>query len=193
MMAPDRAESRPQPACYFPQLNAQLPRAQHRGRLARLLDQLRIATQTGEDRTTLIYESYCIAPLRPRPRWPRRAQTAQSKNLNFDHCFGPVFSYIDDLIATDVTPGAVIAVARHGKLLTSRAIGCSGPAVRASVNHGLAGGQVLCIDSIFAVASVTKPATAAAVRIEDVLPHASVTPVTWQALLATSDRMQPLV
>jgi CubicO group peptidase (beta-lactamase class C family) len=72
---------------------------------------------------------------------------------------------VERLVAEGTACGAVVAVSKHGALLAARAFGTSGPAAGPAVNHGLTPGMPLAVDSIFAVASVTKPAAAAAVLL----------------------------
>lgn len=73
-----------------------------------------------------------------------------------------LYACCEELVTQGATPGLCVAVARHGKLLQPRAFGTAGPDA-GEVNQGLEGGVPLQPDSIFLVASVTKPVVATAV------------------------------
>jgi CubicO group peptidase (beta-lactamase class C family) len=74
----------------------------------------------------------------------------------------PLWSACEELVAHGAAPGYCVAVARHGKLLPPRAFGHAGPEA-GERDQGLVGGMSLVPDSIFLVASVTKPVVATAV------------------------------
>lgn len=74
----------------------------------------------------------------------------------------PLWAACEELVARGAAPGYCVAVARHGKLLPPRAFGLAGPAA-GERDQGLVGGMPLVPDSIFLVASVTKPVVATAV------------------------------
>jgi CubicO group peptidase (beta-lactamase class C family) len=74
-----------------------------------------------------------------------------------------MYAFADELVQRGRTPGLCIAVSRYGQQLT-RVFGHSGPD-EGQLNQGLTGGMVLQNDSIFAVASITKPITAAAALV----------------------------
>jgi CubicO group peptidase (beta-lactamase class C family) len=80
---------------------------------------------------------------------------------------GPLYACCEEMVANGASPGLCVAVARHGQLLPPRAFGTAGGGGAGSgageVAQGLDGGALLRPDSIFLVASVTKPVVATAV------------------------------
>ena len=72
-----------------------------------------------------------------------------------------VYTYCADLVANGRTTGVCAAISTPGQQPVQIALGYSGPD-EGPANQGLPGGMTLQTDSVFLVASVTKPVTVAA-------------------------------
>jgi CubicO group peptidase (beta-lactamase class C family) len=73
--------------------------------------------------------------------------------------------FLDTLVADHTTSGACLAVSRRGRHVSTSAVGHSGPEAPSAITHGLQGHMELQHDSIFMVASITKPVTVTAAII----------------------------
>ena len=90
--------------------------------------------------------------------------TTSAEQLRLDASkLGQLYRYAETMVASGATPGLCMAIGRGGRQLPPRAWGRSGPDAGEEVNQGLTPDAELRPDSIFLVASVTKPVVVTAV------------------------------